>query len=414
MKIVNISTTDNVGGAAMSCLRVTKAIRTLEPETKLLVHHANLKEPWIDGIAKTPIHKLAAFYREWAERIQFWLLYEANKSVRFSFSDAQKGACLSKHPWVKEADIIHLHWVHKGLVSLETLSELDRLGKPIVWTLHDMWVFTGGCHYSAQCTHYQNTCGNCFHLKEPSANDLSHWLWMQKQQVFDSFKSKWQFVTSSVWLKKMAESSSLLQNYNVQALLTPIETDVFCPMDKQEARKALGIETKKPIVLFLAANLADKRKGFDHFKQIMALLPQYEVLLVGKYTPELLADFPNKYYALGSVNSPEKLRLAYCAAEVFAMPSTQDNLPNTILEALASGTPVAAFATGGIPEMFRNDIDGYIVPALDYQTFSQSITKIIENHHSFSKNARSYASENYSYNAIAEAHLKLYRSLLSN
>ena len=164
------------GGAATACLRLEKALHSEGVSVRVMdAEMAGNRWP---------------FY---AERLSF-LPFERDKSVRFSFSPANFGKNITKHPWVQEADVLHLHWVNQGFLSVEGIRELSSLGKPVVWTLHDMWTFTGGCHYSGSCTHFQSACGHCPYLAKPSAGDLSHRIWARKKA---SYSPTLRFVTCS-------------------------------------------------------------------------------------------------------------------------------------------------------------------------------------------------------------------------
>ncbi|MGI9159333.1 MAG: hypothetical protein ACR2K1_06240 [Saprospiraceae bacterium] len=162
----------------------------------------------------------------YAERLSF-LPFERDRSVRFSFSLANFGHDIRKHPLVQGADVLHLHWINQGFLSLQNIRQLATLGKPIVWTLHDMWAFTGGCHYSGACDHYQHGCGNCPFLRRPGSQDLSKTILDRKRVLFPK---NIHFVTSSEWLCGVARSSALLQSYSVEAIAIPVDTDIFKPM----------------------------------------------------------------------------------------------------------------------------------------------------------------------------------------
>jgi glycosyltransferase involved in cell wall biosynthesis len=206
IKILLINTYDNYGGASLACVRLLKALEKQGIEAKLLVQVKNLPEVNIRGIAENYWAKKLALARFAGERAQFaW--YARDKSVRFAFSPATTGADISQHPWVQEADVLHLHWINFGFLSLQSLQKLIQLNKPIVWTLHDMWAFTGGCHYVGDCTHFHKTCGNCPLLKNPRPKDWSYQVFQKKFRLYHA--SHIHFVTCSRWLGEVARQSSL-------------------------------------------------------------------------------------------------------------------------------------------------------------------------------------------------------------
>ena len=242
------------GGAGNACKRLQKALQGRGVDAPLLTtEDAGLRWP---------------FY---AERLSF-LPYEKDKSVRFSFSLANFGKDLHKHPLVEAADVLHLHWINQGLLSLDGIKALAALGKPIVWTLHDMWAFTGGCHYSGDCKHYKSNCGNCWYLKDPAPNDLSNKIWNRKK---NTLPTNIQYVTCSKWLADMALSSGLLRQSKVTAIPNPIDTDLFKPLNRAARalqRTTWGVDEGSLVLLFVAMNIKEHRKGFSYLLEALKIL----------------------------------------------------------------------------------------------------------------------------------------------
>lgn len=390
------------GGAGVACRRLQAALQASGTTARLLTA-ADAGKRW-------------PFY---AERLSF-VPFERDKSVRFSFSLANFGNDLSRHPLVREADVLHLHWINQGFLSLKNIRQLAELGKPIVWTLHDMWAFTGGCHYSGSCDHYRQTCGDCPYLKAPSQNDLSNRIWRRKQAFFPK---NIQFVTCSQWLGEVARSSGLLKNYPVTAIPNPIDTDVFKPMPATERaafRAARGVAPGAHLLLFAAMKVSEERKGFRFLQEALDLLKkqqpglQLELLVLGKADPEALAALPYPVHALGLVQDQAALVQAYGAADVFAIPSLEDNLPNTVMESLACGTPVAGFATGGIPEMVGHGKEGYIAPQGDSRELAAAIFEILQGKtalEQYREAARRKVETHYSNAVVAERYMEVYKTV---
>jgi glycosyltransferase involved in cell wall biosynthesis len=365
MKILLLNTYPH-GGAGAACRRLQAALQESGHEVNMLTAE-DLGRRW-------------PFY---AERLSF-LPFEHDKSVRFSFSLANFGTDLSKHPLVQAADVIHLHWINQGFLSLQGIQALAALGKPIVWTLHDMWAFTGGCHYSRGCTGYLKACGNCPYLRFQGPNDLSHRIWARKLQLYPP---NIQFVTCSGWLRDVALSSSLLSAYPVKAIPNPIDTNVFKPATDTERstfRRELNIAPESRVLLFVAMKVSETRKGFHFLQEALQLLKQQEparpieIVVMGKSTPEALATLPYPVHALGMVAGAPALARVYGMADVFVIPSLEDNLPNTVMESLACGTPVAGFNTGGIPEMVDDGVCGFIAPQGDSVALAQAIARVLD------------------------------------
>ena len=388
------------GGAATSALRVKESLI----ESKINVDLLHIKNNKLN----------LSFY---AERLSF-LPHEKNKSVRFLYSLGNFGTNITNHPLVRKADILHLHWINQGFLSIDNISQLGKLGKPIVWTLHDMWPFTGGCHYSDACTNFTNSCGNCRFLKSPNTEDLSFKIWNLKKT---KLPKNIHFIASSNWLQSIAKSSSLLESYKVDSIPTPIDTNLYFPLSEEEKsnyRKELGIKTNACVILFVATKVIDSRKGFEYFKQALSLLTilepntLFEALIVGKHsTQDYNLDVPS--HLINSVSDENELVKLYGVADVFVVPSIEDNLPNTVLESLSCGTPVVGFNTGGIPEMVDHLSNGYIAETKNSIDLTRGILNVLSNISTYKINARIKALTYYSYATIAEKHISLYKKLLT-
>lgn len=391
------------GGAGVACRRLQLALRESGTSANLLTA-SDVGSRW-------------PFY---AERLSF-LPFERDKSVRFSFSLANFGKNIAQHPLVREADVLHLHWVNQGFLSLKNIQQLAETGKPIVWTLHDMWAFTGGCHYSQGCEHFKNECGNCLFLKKTAKHDLSNRVWHRKQQFFPK---NIQFVTCSEWLAAVAKSSSLLRDRPVAAIPNPIDTTIFKPSDEAERRAfraEKGISLDAKVLLFAAMKVSEERKGFRFLLEALQILKtqhpdfQIEILVLGKAEAESLAALPYPAHALGLVQGEAELVRIYGSADVFAIPSMEDNLPNTVMESLACGTPVVGFQTGGIPEMVGHQQEGFIAPQKDSRMLATGIHWVTENKAQLENlrlAARRKVQKNYANGIVAGRYAELYSKLL--
>ena len=291
-----------------------------------------------------------------------------------------------------------------------------------MWTLHDMWAFTGGCHYSGVCSGYEIQCGNCPFLKHPYENDLSHKVWKQKEEIMQDF-SNLTIVTCSSWLRGLASQSSLFKTKNVLTIPNCIDTQVFFPQDKVGSRKALNLPQSKKLILFGAMNTADKRKGFIYLIEALAIMkikyPQYaeqiSLVVFGKSDPEVLSNLAFSFNDLQVISSEKEMIDAYSAADVFVIPSLEDNLPNTIMESLACGVPVVAFQTGGIPEMVSHKNTGYIAKYMSSEALADGIywTLFESNTHDLAGKCREKVLAEYSMEVVAAKYLKLYQELNS-
>ena len=365
MKILIINKSDTIGGAAIASRRLKDALQANGHSVKMLVQEKLSNDDSIYSTTNGRFKRYYNFFLFILERLYF-LFFEKSKDVRFAFSPAVAGEDISGHSLVKEADVIHIHWFNQGFLSLKGLERLLKLNKKIVWTLHDMWAFTGGCHYAGECNNYEKGCGNCKFLKKPGNKDLSIRILNKKRKILSN--KKLQIVTCSEWLAQKAKSSSLLQNHDVTAIPNPIDTTIFHPKDKDKLRTKINLPKDKKLILFGAANVMDERKGLKYLIEALGLLKkenpklaeESEILLFGKSNEEFLKQLPLKVNNLGLISGEKNIANVYAVADVLVLPSLEDNLPNTVMESLACGTPVVAFNTGGIPEMVEHKRNGYL------------------------------------------------------
>ncbi|GAA4408807.1 glycosyltransferase family 4 protein [Nibrella viscosa] len=422
MKIVQLSTYHTTGGAAVAATRLHRALQRYGIDSSLLVGTSRRQEmpqpdPGVIRLANNFLADQMAFGRFVTERL-FFLPYERDKSVRFQFSPAITGADLTFHPAIQQADIIHLHWINFGFLSVKGLGRLFRLGKPVVWTLHDMWMFTGGCHYSRGCDHYQTHCHHCPYLRRPGEHDLSFQVFDDKRQAYQD--APLTVVSPSRWLRDLAGSSPLGRAFQALTIPNPIDTDVFQPANRQAIRERLGLPTDRPLILFGSFNTADPRKGFQYFTEALRLLKdrlnaiQPEILIFGKGHAGNFVHLPFPVRHLGLLTTEAQTAAAYNAADVMVVPSLEDNLPNTVVESLACGTPIIGFQTGGIPEMIDHQQNGYLAAVGSAEELAEGMHWLLTtaNPAALREQARQTAEKRFSEPVVAQQFLELYTSLL--
>jgi glycosyltransferase involved in cell wall biosynthesis len=227
-----------------------------------------------------------------------------------------------------------------------------------------MWAFTGGCHYNQECDRYINCCGACPQLHSNKNWDISRWVWQRKAKAWQNLNLT--IVTPSQWLAKCAISSSILQNQKIKVIPYGLETQTYKPIERHLARKILNLPNNKQLILFGAMNAtSDLRKGFHLLQLALKSLrqavcaEQFELVVFGASRPANEVDLSFKTHYLGRLSDDISLSLIYSSADVFVAPSIQDNLPNTVMESLACGTPCVAFNIGGMPEMIEHQKNGY-------------------------------------------------------
>lgn len=428
MKILLINTDDFTGGAAIACRRLLKAMRSYtDVEVNMLVQESRSGQEGVYQLNNSWFAKKKAFFRFVAERLYF-LFYEKSKEVRFQFNPAKFGIDITDNQLVKDADIVHLHWINFGFLSIDSLQKLFKTNKLIVWTLHDMWAFTGGCHHSDDCKNYQKSCGNCVKfLKNPADDDLSNQIWKQKKVIFQN--ANLTIITCSEWLGNRARESSLFEGIRVVSIPNPIDTQVFKSINKQEARKKLGLDPDKKYILFAAMRVDAVGKGFSYFQEALSMFDvrsgtppapniehqntNIELLIFGQAQATDFESLPFKVNMLGHLTDIEKIVLAYSAASVFVIPSLAENLPNTIMESMACGTPVVGFEVGGIPEMIDHLNTGYLAKYKSSEDLAKGIEFVLQeaDYQALCDNSRKKVIENYSEEVVAKKYQEVYQSM---
>ena len=316
-------------------------------------------------------------------------------------------------------DIINLHWIGWEFIRIE---ELKKFNVPIIWTLHDMWAFTGGCHYSQECDRYTKSCGFCPQLHSNKDGDLSRWVWQRKAKAWQDMNLT--IVTPSEWLAKCAKASSLFQDLPIKVIPNGLDTQKYKPIDKQLAKKLIGLSSDKQIILFGAVSAtSDARKGFHLLMPALQKLKcsqkqeRIELVVFGSSQPNNPPDFGFKVHYLGRLYDDISLALLYAAADVFVAPSIQDNLPNTVMEALACGTPCVAFNIGGMSDMIEHQQNGYLAQAFVDEDLATGIIWVLEDqerHRKLSDRARKKVEQEFTLEAQASAYLRLYQGLLDS
>lgn len=418
MKVCLINTSDSGGGAPIACRRLLKALK-VTVEVKMVVQDKSTNKKDIVSLKHKPFGKLVSQVNFLLERLPFIVFYEKNKSLRFAFSTASTGINICKEKEITDASILHLHWVNRGFLSINSLKELFKLNKPVVWTLHDMWAFTGGCHYAGDCKHFLNCCGDCPILRNPGENDLSKRVWLAKEASYSQNKNI-VFVACSEWMASMARKSNLLKNFKIMAIPNPIDTNVYRGLDRNTIRKRWRISEDAQVILFGAANINDQRKGIGYLIKALEILKLLhktnsliEVIFFGKNTQLDVSALPFPVKALPVLTSEQELVEVYNLADVFVLPSLEDNLPNMVMEALACAIPVVAFNQGGIPEMIDHQQNGYIADFKSAKDLANGISWVLSQDGALLKNnALRKVQSSYSEDIVAEKYIKLYQSML--
>lgn len=417
MKVVHINKTDAGGGAAVAALRIHRSLIRAGVDSHILVQEQKRSEANEHVAGQGFTYNAGNFWRFVKERLTI-LPHEKEAGMRYYFSIANTGQNLADNPVVRDADIIHLHWINQGFISLDGLEALFNLGKPIVWTLHDMWPFTGGCHYAGTCCEFNEHCGFCPFLNKPKKDDLSYKTYIKKKAIYA--KSNLSVVTCSRWLATMAKSSSMMRNANVTTIPNPIDTNFYRPMDQKKCREELGLPLDKKLILFGAAKILDVRKGFRYLEEALTIIQdnfpaisnRIELVVFGKLDKNWVNRFSFKIHAMDFISDPEKLVKLYNAADTFILPSLQDNLPNTVVESLCCGTPVVGFGIGGIPEMITHMKTGFLAEVKNSLSLANGIYNMLFFTPDQRNDVREKAIEMFEETKVAQQYIDVYNKLL--
>lgn len=409
MKVLHAVTSD-IGGAARATIRINNSINFVckYNKGKVIVIKKNTSNSSVEPIAVNKLKKILAF----RNRIfnDFTISKYNNKTL---FSHEIMGFDLLKEKHIREFNIVNLHWINGGMLSYNTLKKLKYLNKPIVWTLHDMWPFTGGCHYDEECGRFKEDCGKCKVLRSSKEVDLSTKIQEKKKKIYDDLNIT--VVGCSSWITECAKQSKLFKDKKCINIANPIDIDMFKPIDKEICKGILNINTNKKIILFGAmSSTSDERKGFKFLLEAIKKLDssKYIALIFGNNSEESEVEEHMEVRYLGNLVDDYTLTLVYNAADVFVAPSIQENLANTVLESLSCGTPVVAFDIGGMKDMIKNEYNGYLAEPFDSIDLSKGIDYCINNNDELSFNARSYVVDNFTYEIIGNKYIDLYNDLL--
>lgn len=421
LKVVHLNTYDGNGGAGRGCIRLNRALTSQGVNSKMVVHYKLGKNAAIGTFNKNKIQRSYTAFTIILERILAKRFLKPLMKTPFSF--AWFGRSIIHHPDVKNADIIHLHWINHGFLDPKHIAEIAKLGKPVVWTFHDSNAFTGGCHVRYSCDHFMRECGNCPLLINPADNDISHQIWQQKSNAYDVLN--FAIAAPSLWMQKSVSTSSLMKGKAIHHIPNTLETDIFKPTNKAIAKQKAGLPADKFIFLsgFMPSR-KDLHKGTQYLLDSMELLKQrlgidaekIELVVFGNRGTEGLPDFPFKTSFLGTINNDEQLALHYAAADAFLIPSLEDNLPYTVMESLACGTPVIAFTTGGIPDMVQHQYNGYLATYRSAESFTDGMEWVIKHpqQQQLQQQARQTIMDTFAEEVIAKKHINLYESLVAN
>ena len=408
MKILHIVAGHLSGGAARGAYWLHSGLKELGVDSKIFTNSGiTLDDDSVVSVANSKKSKAINMIRGQLDNI-FPLFYKHRKKL--IFSSGFFGVDFTKTNEYEDADIVHLHWINGGFVNIKHLGKIE---KPIVWTIRDMWPMTGGCHYAMECDKYKTGCGNCEQLNSHSSYDLSKFILNRKKKYLPK---DMKIVGISHWLSDEAKKSELFKDYDVRTISNNIDSKEFFPVDKDIARKILGIKSSKKIILVGSTNLKDFYKGFDKYLEAIKQLDKekYFLCFFGNVDKNVVSDLGFEYKSFGYLNDNISLRLVYSCANVFVAPSLMDAFGKTIAESMGCGTPVVCFDATGPKDIVTHKVDGYKAESFKSDDLSSGIEWILnnKNYEELCQKARSKVVREFDSVVVAKKYIELYEEIL--
>lgn len=406
MKVLRINQSDISGGAAIAVYRLHQGLLAQGIDSRFLVNLVNTSSSHVDTIPP-----------------RRHLDYQLLRITRpFGFNDIHLTSTFDilKHPFYQEADLLHFHNLHGGYFNYLALPSLTQ-NKPSILTLHDMWAITGHCAYSFECDRWKFGCGQCPYPNTYPAiqRDSTRWEWKLKRWVYNR-SNLGAVVTTSRWQAKQAQES-MLNSVPVYRIPPGLDTQAYQPLAPEQCRVLLGIPTDKKVLMFAAAKLNDPRKGGDLLIKVLQNLPKSlktETILLtlgnGGETVAETVGIPT--LNLGFVGSDRLKSVAYSAADLFLFPTRAENFGLVVQEAMACGTPTVSFKIGGVPDLVRPGVTGYLAEPEDVTDFCKGITQLLEDQslrERLGQQSRLVVLEEYQLEVYAQRYAELYRQILA-
>lgn len=410
MKILIVNTSDNSGGAARAAYRLHKSLLAKGVESKMLVQTKCSDDHTIEVYSKSFFQKLIAKVKP---IVDFFLLRPYINRDKMLFSPSLFGFNdVVKEINASNPDVVHLHWINGGMIRIEDLSKIKA---PIVWTLHDNWPFTGGCHIMWECEKYKKNCGSCPRLGSHKEHDLSRKIFNRKQTTFAKLPNM-VIVGLSKWLESCAKESSLFRNHKIVNLPNPIDTNVFKPFDKRQARGLWDLPQNKKLILFGAMSAtSDVNKGFKELTESLFLLNDLniEFVIFGSSEPKEKQPFKVKTHYLGHLSDDVSLITLYSAVDIMVVPSMQEAFGQTASESMACGTPVVAFSHTGLLDIVEHKKTGYLAKPFERQDLAAGIEWVLNNpnYNELSENGRNKIVREFDSSVVANKYIELYKEI---
>jgi glycosyltransferase involved in cell wall biosynthesis len=412
-RVLHLSTFDIDSGAARGMFWLHRRLRERAVDSSILVGRKSGSDPTVSA-PDGPLARLAARARM---RFDQWPLRRYRKTDDAFWSVGWLSSGIETQIAAIDPDIVHLHWTGNGFLGVRDLA---RIGRPMVWTLRDMWAFTGGCHYTSGCDRYRNMCGACPQLRSSDENDLSRAIWMRKEAAWHGI-DLW-LVPISEWMAQCARQSPLLRPFPTGVIPNGVDTSRFRPIERVDGRASWALPKGACVVVFGAINATrDPRKGYSQLLEALRILAESEhgeklvVAVFGDTKPEDIPDIGIDVRFLGFVEDDHRLADLYSCADVAVVPSLEEAFGKTVIEAMACGTPVVAFDHGGPRDIITHRVDGYLARPFQSEDLAAGILWCIDqgrNDIALRDRARAKAVARFDIGTVADRYMALYHRIL--
>jgi len=414
MRILILNTSELHGGAAIAAARLTDALNHHGAKAMMLVRDKSSDRVTTSALPQR-IRLRAAFL--W-ERFRIWAANRFSRKGLWAVDIANAGADITSLPEFQDADIIHLHWVNQGLLSMDQIKRILHSGKPVVWTLHDFWPVVGICHHMLTCEHYASHCHNCPQLLHPSAHDLSWQVFRSKLNAYSN--APLTFIAVSHWEAECARKSALTGGHPIEVIPNVVPLAHLHAIDKQAARTALGIPAHAQVIVFGAARIDHPLKGFQRLLDALSILAKsstqetpLHLILFGEFKDsDILQRIPCAFTHAGTVSSTDDLCRLYSAADVIVNASDRETFGLTLAEAMACGCTPVSFDHGGQTDIIEHQHNGYLAHFPDIDDLVAGIRWAFGANLQL-QDLRDSIAQRFSEETVARHHLELYQRLLS-
>ena len=440
MRILIVNTSEQTGGAAVAASRLCDALNNNGVKAKMMVRDKQTDDITVVTCGGGKLKQKWCFL--W-ERFVIWLNNRFSRQNLFKVSIANAGIDITNTPEFQEADVIHLHWVNQGLLSLHGLQKIFKSGKPVVWTMHDMWPMTAICHHAYDCEAYGTSCGNCHFLRRPGKNDLSAHVFRKKQAILNttptshpspltSHPSPLHFVAVSEWLAEKARKSALIGQFPISVIPNVLSLQQFTIIDRTDARTALEINARY-VIAFGAARLDDPIKGFNYLTEALRLLTTHKtamrhsppseglgealhLLLFGNVRDaSIFNSLPVPYTYLGYISDTYRLSEVYSAANIVVSSSLYETFGQTLIEAMACGCVPVSFDGSGQADIITHEKNGYLAKRLSAESLAEGMEWALKKSESegmtLRKDLRRSVVRRYGESVVANQYVNLYSTI---